>query len=59
MTISAQAWLWHIQGRRDWPYRLIDVLFWFDDNHCQESFENECKGSQLPEECRPRQDRPP
>lgn len=54
ITISAQAWLWHLQGKRDWPYLLIDTLFWFDDNHCQESFENECKGSQLPEECRPK-----
>lgn len=52
MTISAQAWLWHIQGKRSWPYRFINWLFWFQPNHCQDSYESERKGSHLPEELR-------
>ena len=52
MTISAQAWLWHLQGKRDWPYRLIDGLFWFDPDHCHASYLSELKRLQLPEELR-------
>lgn len=52
MTISAQAWLWHIQGKRSWPYRLIDKIFWWQPNHCLESYRSEENGSQLPEELR-------
>lgn len=52
MTISAQAWLWHVQGRRHWAYRLIDRLFWWEKNHCYESYLSELNRSQLPPEMR-------
>ncbi len=52
MTISAQAWLWHLQGKRDWPYRLIDGLLFWDRNHCEESFRSEKERKQVPKEVR-------
>ena len=52
MTISAQAWLWHVQGRRHWLYRLIDRLFWWQKNHCYQSYLSELNRTQLPPEMR-------
>lgn len=52
MTISAQAWLWHIENKRHWPYLLIDKLFWFDYNHCQESYQSEVQRKHVPESVR-------
>lgn len=52
-TLSSRAWRWDISGKRSWPRRLIDLVFFFDRNHCFESFESERLGRQLPPECRP------
>lgn len=52
ITISAQAWLWHITGKRSWPCRLIDALLFWDRNHCEESFKSELERKQLPPELR-------
>lgn len=52
MTISAQAWLWHLQGKRDWAYKLIDRLLFWDRNHCAESFRSEKERRQVPPELR-------
>lgn len=49
-TLSAWAWVWERDGIRAWPRRLIDALFFFDKNHCMESYRSEYKGSQLPPE---------
>lgn len=51
-TISSRAWRWHVAGVRSWPCKLIDALFWFDPEHCQESYFTERLGRQLPPECR-------
>jgi len=40
-------------GIKRWPRKLIDTLFWFDKNHCFESYESERLGRQLPPELRP------
>lgn len=54
-TLSAAAWRWETQGK--WQGKilrpLIDALFWFDPNHCAQSFLSERKGRQLPDEYRP------
>ena len=52
MTISANAWLWHLRGKRSWPYRLIDTLFFWEERHCYEAFQSERLGKQLPPEAR-------
>ena len=50
-TLSSRCWRWSLAGC-DWPRRIIDTLFWFDPNHCKESFESERLGRQLPPEAR-------
>jgi hypothetical protein len=52
-TISSRAWRWEKDGVRSWPRGLIDALFFFDPDHCRESFESERHGRQLPRELRP------
>lgn len=47
-TISARAWRHHLDGSRDWPYKLIDKLFFWQKNHCQEAYESELERAQYP-----------
>lgn len=51
-TLSSRAWRWEQNGIRSWPRRIIDVLFFFDPEHCRESFESERTGLQQPPELR-------
>ena len=51
-TMSARALRWENNRIRSWPRKLIDILFWWDDNHCKESYESEKKGRQPPPELR-------
>jgi hypothetical protein len=50
-SISSRAWRWDQAGVRHWPRRWIDALFRNPD-HCQQSFEAERDGRQLPPEAR-------
>ena len=52
-TLSSRAWRWEKDGIRAWPRKLIDAVFFWDSNHCRESYENERNGRQLPPELRP------
>jgi hypothetical protein len=52
-TLSSRAWRWDVKGKRTWPRRLIDALFFFDSRHCLKSYESERLGRQLPPEARP------
>lgn len=49
-TLSAHAWRWHLDGVRDWPYRLIDTLLFWQKEHCRSAYESEVGGLQLPEQ---------
>lgn len=51
-TMSAHAWRWHKNNKRHWPMKLIDTLFFWDKNHCYESYLSEILGRQLPPEYR-------
>lgn len=51
-TISAHCWRWHVNGVRSWPCRVVDTLFFWDADHCKNSFESERQGRHLPPECR-------
>lgn len=51
-TISSRSWRWHVSGKRSWPKQLIEWIFFWEKNHCQESFESERLGRQLPPEAR-------
>lgn len=51
-TISAQAWIWYYTGKRRWPCKMINFLFFREDNHCRASFLSELRASQQAEEIR-------
>ena len=51
-TMSSRAWRWEQDGVREWPRRFIDRLFFWEPNHCRESFQSEREGRQLPPELR-------
>lgn len=44
-TLSARAW--RMRNQSD-AWRVIDFLFFWDPNHCQESYESELLRKQLP-----------
>lgn len=47
-TISSVAYRWELEGKRKWPRILIDALFFFDKDHCKESYESEVLKRQMP-----------
>ena len=51
-TLSSRAWRWHAAGKRSWPHRVIDRLFFWEDEHCLQSYQSEREGRQLPPEIR-------
>lgn len=51
-TMSSRAWRWEQDGVRAWPRRLIDLIFFWEPNHCRESYQSEREGRQLPPELR-------
>ena len=51
-TLSSRAHRWHLSGKRSWPRKVIDALFFWDVDHCRESYESERQGRQLPPELR-------
>ena len=51
-TMSSRAWRWEQDGVRAWPRRVIDRLFFWEQNHCRESYQSEREGRQLPPELR-------
>ncbi len=53
-TISSRAWRWELEGKRSWPRKLIDKIFFWDAGHCQESWRSEALGLQQPPELRPK-----
>ena len=51
-TFSSRCWRWSISGKRDWPRKIVDGIFFWDEDHCKESYESERVGRQLPPELR-------
>ena len=51
-TLSSRAWRWEQNGVRSWPRRLIDRLFFWEKQHCYQSYISEREGRQLPPELR-------
>lgn len=55
-TLSSRCYRWHDAGKRSWPARVVDALFFWDRDgekrHCEMSFESERNGRQLPPEAR-------
>lgn len=51
-TLSSRAYRWEQDGVRLWPRRFIDRLFFWDEQHCYQSYISEREGRQLPPELR-------
>lgn len=51
-SLSAHAWRWHREAKREWPRRLINLLFFFQRDHCYSAYDNECSRRHLPPEYR-------
>ena len=51
-TFSSRCWRWSKDGKRDWPRRVVDGLFFLEAEHCKSSYESERLGRQLPPELR-------
>lgn len=51
-TISAQCWLWHIHGKHEWAYRLVNAMFFWQSNHCRGAYNDEMARKQCPQEMR-------
>lgn len=47
-TLSSRAWRLEQERGRKWPRILIDLLLWFDKNHCYQSYLSEIERKQLP-----------
>lgn len=51
-TLSSRAWRWEQNGVRAWPRRFIDRIFFWEQDHCYQSYISEREGRQLPPELR-------
>lgn len=47
-TLSSRAYRLRVERGRVWPERIINAVFFFDDNHCEESYQSEIQRRQLP-----------
>ena len=39
VTLSSRCWRWDRDGVRHWPRKLIDIIFFWEKDHC---LENKC-----------------
>jgi len=49
-TLSARAW--RLREMSSFPYKVINGLFFWQDNHCKQAYESEKADKQLPLEYR-------
>jgi hypothetical protein len=47
-TLSSRAYRWSAAGKRHWPMRFLDVLFFWEVLHCYNSYLSEANRTQLP-----------
>lgn len=48
-TLSARAYRRYLRGK-PWCARIINILFFWQDNHCKEAYESELNRSQISKE---------
>ena len=51
-SLSAHAYRWNREGQTSVPYKLINLLFFRQIDHCHASYISEIKRRQLPPEYR-------
>lgn len=53
-SLSARAYRWDRDGKRKWPCRIINALFFWMKNHCKSAYHCEQELRHLPPEYRER-----
>ena len=48
-TLSAFAWVWEQTGKRAWPRKMIDTVFFWEPHHCYKSWGSELFRTHYPE----------
>jgi hypothetical protein len=51
-SLSSRSWRWYRDKVRKYPKMVIDMLFCWEKNHCEESYKSEIDRLQLPPEMR-------
>ena len=51
-SLSARAWRWHNEGKREWPRKLINKIFFWMKDHCYSAYQNEVMRRQYPPQYR-------
>lgn len=47
-TLSSRAYRHSMNGSRKWPQRLIDLLFFWQPDHCKQAYLSEMERAHLP-----------
>ena len=51
-TLSARAYRWDRDNKRKWPKFLINLMFFWQRDHCYSAYSNEVKRRQYPPDYR-------
>ena len=51
-TLSARAHRLHMRRQRSWPRNMINMIFFWQPDHCREAYVSELERKQLPAEYR-------
>lgn len=51
-TLSSRCYRMDRDGKRSWPRKVVDTLFFWEKEHCYESYMSERERAQLPPEFR-------
>ena len=51
-TLSSRIYRHASKGKRVWLYNFVNLLFFWQDDHCKEAYESEMNRTQLPPEFR-------
>lgn len=46
-TISSRCYRHYLKGERVWAYKLVNAIFFWQDDHCKEAYESELTRAQL------------
>ena len=52
LTFSARCYRWHMKGKRSWPMHLVNLLFFWQIQHCHTAYESEMDRLHLPSDMR-------
>jgi hypothetical protein len=54
-SLSARAFRWHRDGKRSYPYSIINAMFFWMKDHCRSAYHCEQELRHLPPEYRDRE----